>query len=85
MYYLELPVMVGYKAKIAGQIYLVPKLGWYFDCGINDYSKFYSLENDAYVKKTPVFYTRDKIHYDPADRFDTGAIIGLDFNIPILF
>lgn len=80
MDYLVFPVSFGYTFNLCKDLVFIPQVGWYFSAGLRG-SGFLSGKDSfgqPYTSAIDVFPASYDRQYRPFDRFDTGALFGVN-------
>lgn len=82
LFYLQLPVMVGYKFAIADNIALKPAAGLYFSYGVSGKAKSTYFDDDDKIKtKSYDVFKNDEDGVQEMKPFDMGLRIGVGADI----
>lgn len=80
MDYLSFPLSLGYAFHLSQDLVFIPQAGWYFSAGLRG-SGFLSGKDSfgqPYTSAIDVFPASYDHQYRPFDRFDTGALFGVN-------
>lgn len=80
MDYLSFPLSLGYAFHLSQDLVFIPQVGWYFSAGLRG-SGFLSGKDSfgqPYTSAIDVFPASYDRQYRPFDRFDTGALFGVN-------
>lgn len=79
MYYLELPVTIGYKIPLSNHIYLTPEAGAFFACGLGGKAEYKTNVDGGYLLTDWNPFEDGKL--DAFNRFDSGMRFGVSADV----